>query len=78
MKDRNQKIAVLNYMRAHGSITSFEAFQKLNITRLSAQIFILRADGHNIASIRRGTINSYGNPCSYVEYRLMKENTDAE
>ena len=42
MDGKTNYCKVLKYMMEHGSITSFEAFEKLHNTRLSASIFILR------------------------------------
>ncbi|NHN76828.1 hypothetical protein HA520_05940 [Azotobacter chroococcum] len=44
----SQRIRLLAYMRAHGSINTFEAIRDLNIVRLGARIAELRAAGHNI------------------------------
>lgn len=46
-KRRTQEDAVMQYLQAHGSITSIEAFS-LGITRLSAVIFRLKEAGVNI------------------------------
>lgn len=43
-----QKQKVKEYIEKHGSITSFEAFRELYVTRLSAVIFDLRNEGENI------------------------------
>ena len=43
---------VLEYMKANGSITTFECFEKLHITRLSARIKDLRDQGVAIANRR--------------------------
>lgn len=43
-----QNNKILEYMRANGGITSFEAFAKLRITRLSGRIHELRQMGHKI------------------------------
>lgn len=42
---------VLEYMKANGSITTFECFEKLHITRLSARIKDLRDQG--VAIVKR-------------------------
>lgn len=45
---RSQRTSLLAYMRAHGSINTFTAIQKLGIARPGARIAELRAAGHNI------------------------------
>ncbi len=46
---QNKKI--VQYMRDNGGITSFEAFAKLHITRLSGRIHELRNNGYKIGMV---------------------------
>tara|TARA_R110002012_G_scaffold2179_1_gene10419 strand:- start:5574 stop:5816 length:243 start_codon:yes stop_codon:yes gene_type:complete len=39
---------LLDYLKKYGSITSLEAIRDLGNTRLSASIFVLKDNGHNI------------------------------
>ena len=39
---------ILDYLEAHGSITAWEAMEKLHIMRLASRIHDLRKMGHNI------------------------------
>lgn len=48
IKKPTQEDMVLDYIKKHGSITSWEAFMKLNITRLSGRIYDLREQGYDI------------------------------
>ena len=66
------KDRVLKYMRDFGSITSWEAFKELGVTRLSAVIFNLKRDGHEIASEKESTRNRYGDRVSFSRYRLIE------
>jgi hypothetical protein len=59
---------VLKYLQAGNTITSMEAFEKFQATRLSAIIYDLRKAGYDIV-----TINKKGNRCIYAEYKLNKE-----
>lgn len=59
---------VLKYLQAGNTITSMEAFEKFQATRLSAIIYDLRKAEYDIV-----TINKKGNRCIYVEYKLNKE-----
>lgn len=68
-KQRTQWQDVLDYLQAHGSITSMDAWSKFHITRLAAVIFILRKRGYNIVSYDRAGKNDYG-VYTYTEYRL--------
>ena len=47
-----------------------QAFELFGATRLSAIIFRLRADGHDIGTIPEKTVTRYGTPTSYVRYVL--------
>ena len=62
-----QKELVLSHLRK-GTITSMEAFQLYNITRLADRIFVLRKDGWKIST---KTIKSNGK--SFAEYRLERQ-----
>ncbi len=47
-KKPTQEDMVLGYIKQHGSITSWEAFMNLKITRLSGRIYDLRDRGYDI------------------------------
>lgn len=68
--ENSQTMQVLRYLQKGNRITSFEAFTKFHITRLSAIIWILRNDGHGIA--RRMVATEDGRE-SYAEYWLGVE-----
>lgn len=51
---------VLNHLNREGSITSFEAIERYNITRLAARVFELRKQGHTIETQK--VDNSGGHP----------------
>ena len=53
MDKQNQKTTVLNHLKKHGSISSWQAISKYRITRLAAVILLLRKDGHSIKSVKR-------------------------
>ena len=48
MARETHKTRLLQYLKSYGSITSLEAIRDLGNTRLSATIFILKDEGHNI------------------------------
>lgn len=64
-KKITQKEKILKHLQKR-SITSFEAYRKYKITRLSAIIFMLKEDGHNIRS-------EFKNKDGFVTYSLIKE-----
>ncbi len=61
-----QKQLVLNHLDTYGKISSYEAFKKYRVTRLSAVIFVLR-ETHNIESVWMK-----GKDSAYVDYTLIK------
>ncbi len=68
----SQKKMVLDYIREFGSITPIDAFRDLGITRLSAVVFNLREEGHDIdKSIEMGK-NRFGNRTRYARYSFGK------
>lgn len=73
----NQKERVLRYIQDYGSISSLEAFRDLGVTRLSAAVFDLRADGYPIVAKRESTLNRYGEKTSYARYSLENEHAEA-
>lgn len=66
--DASQRKVVYQYIKTHkNGISSMEAFD-FGITRLSAIIFDLRADGIDIESIPCQCKNRYGHNTNYVRY----------
>lgn len=70
MSEKNQTTAVLEHLQNHKTITSFEAFERFGVTRLSAKIYNLRRKGHNIISNDVDTINRFGDKVTYAKYEL--------
>lgn len=69
----SQKKMVLDYIREFGSITPIEAFRDMGITRLSAIVFILKEEGHDIkADIEIGR-SRFGNLTRYARYSFGKD-----
>lgn len=69
MKTSQERI-VLQHLKEHGNITSWQAFIEYGITRLSACIFILRQKGFNIISHNVTSKNRYGNSTTFSRYIL--------
>jgi hypothetical protein len=70
MKKETNKQRVLRYIRDYGSISSMEAFRDLGITRLSAVIYNLKAEGHKIQTQQEGVVNRYGEKVYFARYSL--------
>ena len=64
---QTQKIQVLEHLKKHKTITSWEAIQKFGCTRLADRIFVLRQEGHHII-----TKNITENDKTFGEYTLIK------
>lgn len=71
-----QNEMVLKYLEENGSITTYECYSKLFITRLSARIFDLKKKyGLEFEEQWVTKKNRYGKICSFKKYILKdKEN----
>lgn len=65
-----QQQRILRHLKTFGSITSIDAFKDYGITRLSAVIYALKSQGHDIDAIRVCSKNRYGEPVSFCKYTL--------
>lgn len=71
-KKRTQEERVLDYIQDFGSITTWEAFRDLGITRLSAKIFNLRKL-YDIEGDFETDINRYGERVRFKRYKLKED-----
>lgn len=68
---KTQYDVVLAYLKKHKKgITSYEAFSKFGITRLSSIIYNLRKDGYSIIVDSKTVKNRYGNHTTIAIYKL--------
>lgn len=65
-----QSEMILKYIDDFGSITTFEAFTELGITRLASRVSDLRKAGYNITGEFESKKNRYGEMVSYKRYRI--------
>lgn len=63
---------VLDYIKAHGSITQAEAYE-MGIYRLSGRIFDLRHRGYDIISVMTDGVNRDGERVKFASYRLAEK-----
>ena len=67
---------VLDYIREFGSITPLDAFRDLGITRLSAIVFRLREEGHDIDKAIEALLDTHPLPtavfCGNARYSFGK------
>lgn len=68
-----QKQRILDYIKAFGSITSWQAYSDLGITQLGARIDQLKKEGYQFVSDWENNTNRYGEPVRYVRYKLVEE-----
>ena len=67
-----QKEAVLAYMQEHGAITSWTAIELFGATRLSAIIYKLRREGHEITTQMRVALKRDGHTVNFAQYVLIR------
>ncbi len=69
-----QNEMIIDYLNKHGSITSYESYSKLFITRLSARIWDLRHK-YDLEFDEEWVVkkNIYGKTCTFKKYILKKE-----
>lgn len=60
---------IIAYMDEHGTITPFEAFTELGITKLATRISELRRGGEKIEKRYVTGTNRFGEKIQYMEYR---------
>ncbi len=68
---KTQKQMVLEYLKEHKSITSWEAIEKFGATRLSDIIFRLRKEGYEIYTQDIRTKDRYGGKKNIAKYVLV-------
>ena len=66
----NQKKMILDYIKANGSISSYDAFAELGIARLASRISELRKEGYDIISEQKTGLNRFGRHVKYFRYRF--------
>ena len=73
-KRPSQANRLLDYLKKSGSITTWEAFKELGITRLSARIFEIKERGYLIKTESITGKNKLREPIHYNKYSLIEEN----
>lgn len=68
----NQCQRVLRWIQDYGSITTYDAFTELGITRLPSRICDLRKSGYDIQGTTETRKNRYGEPTHYKRYTLKE------
>lgn len=74
-----QSERILEYIRAKGSITPFEATLELGIIDLARTISYMRKNGIDyIVGSPEKSKNRYGEPVRYYRYTIRKESDDEQ
>lgn len=68
MAKATHKTRLLEYLNEYGSITSLEAIRDLGNTRLSATVFTLRREGHEIVSSSISVPTRWGSKTQVAKY----------
>lgn len=67
-----QKALILQYLKDFGSISTWQAFADLGITRLPARISDLKDDGYVFRVEVCKSKNRYGKTVNYNKYSIME------
>jgi hypothetical protein len=67
----NQCELILQYLNDFGSITTFESYTELGITRLPSRIFDLKQRGYKFEEEWVSKKNRYGKMISFKKYILQ-------
>lgn len=71
-----KKEILLNYLKDHGSITSFEAYEELFDTRLSDTIYRLEKDGYSFKREPIKKVGYMGKEIMFYRYWLDDRTND--
>lgn len=63
---------IIKYIQDFGSITTYESFTELGITRLPSRIFDLKQRGFEFSEEWITKKNRYGKPVSFKKYKLQE------
>lgn len=63
---------ILNYLKRFRTITPYEAFKDLGITKLATRISEMRQEGYQFADVWIDDVNRFGEPIRYKRYSLLR------
>ena len=75
-KTKTQCDRIIEYIRDFGSITTWQAFVDLGVTRLASRIHDLKEQGYLFKKKMLTFTNRYGEKVSYYQYSLWEEKDD--
>lgn len=62
---------ILKYIEEVGSITTFESYSELGVTRLPSRIWDLKQQGYSFEEEWISKKNRYGKTVSFKKYKLL-------
>lgn len=68
-----QHTLIIDYMRENGSITTYEAYEQLGITKLTTRVSELKGAGFDIRQRTESGLNRYGKPVTFNRYWLVED-----
>ena len=68
-----QEQRIVRYINQFGSISTFEAFTELGITRLASRILDLTQEGYAFDRESVTDKNRFGEPVRYTRYRFNEQ-----
>ena len=68
---KTQIDVIEEHLLKEGPITSWEAFERYGVTRLSSHIFDLRKRCREIETTKKQVVNRYGQKTFVAEYRIV-------
>lgn len=74
MAKETHKTRLLSYLNTYKSITSLESIRDLGNTRLSATIYTLKDEGHNITTEDVKVPTRWGTETTVTKYTLHGDN----
>lgn len=69
----NQQERIIKYLKRFNTITPFQAFADLGITKLATRISEMKRKGYVFNQELITTKNRYGETCQFMQYSLVSE-----
>ena len=72
----SQKQRVIKYIKDFGSITTFQAYSDLGVTRLSAVMYNIKKDGIKVKTETGKAKNRYGEDTHFAIYSFIEQDEE--
>ena len=69
-----QSERITKYINEFGSITPFDAYRDLGITKLATRVSEMKRDGVVFYQRMEKSLNRWGEPTNYMRYAFKEEN----